>query len=1067
MKNDSIPDNEIRFKAAMKTQTEVEPPSSLQPEPRQNVALSAHEGQLITILKSTMDAIISIDAEQKIILFNPAAEQMFRCTEEEALGQSIERFIPERFRMRHYDNIQNYGETQQTRRMREYMERLPCLRADGEEFFAEITISQSEINGQKIYTSILRDSTERIRAEEALKTSEVRYHHILDSMTEGGQIIGWDWRYLYVNEVVAQQGRRTPDELLNHTMMEMYPGIEKTALFEALQRCMHARQPTRMENPFTFPDGNVGWFDLSIQPVEEGIFVLSTDITARKLAEVETAKNAETMSALYETTRDLVIEHDLPTLLRTIVERATRLIHAESGGLYLCEPENQQVRCVVSYNTANDYTGYVLKYGEGAAGKVAQTGLPIILNDYGTWEGRANAFEEERPFRAVLTVPMKWQEEVIGVIHVLENGKGREFKDEDLLLVTSFANQAALAVQNARLYSRSQQELADRKQAERKLQMQNRRLQALRQIDMAILSADTIEKILHVGICQVRELLDCAQTSISFYDWELYEGVLFWGDTWDSLLTGNIRYPLTLFEELIRTIEEKQHVLVEDMSTITIPAALQPHFKPEVKSFCFLPLFSRGRLIGTLNLLANSRNFFDEEKINLAKEVANQIAIGITQNRLVEELRQLNLGLEKRVLDRTAQLSNALKRTETLYHVARLLTVFENLPATLQTVVNDGASALSANRTALIIFDTEQRKITQFLTGGPGAEYIVKVTLEELMNGLSGWVLREGKAALSPKNRLDMRESPEAQKRRMETNCGAIIVAPLHYLDQTIGTLTAINQPNEPDFTLQDVELLEAMANQAATAIINARLYEGLQQINHSLENRTTELEAANRELDAFSYSVSHDLRAPLRAINGFSQILLENFASEISPDAEKLLNHIRNSSELMSALINDLLQLSRVGRQGLHRAEVDLSELAQMISTELKITAPHRKVDFEIQTGMTTNGDPGLIRIVLENLFHNAWKYTSKQAEASIQFSTLPQGKDTPTFFVRDNGIGFDMTYAGKLFGPFQRLHSAAEFEGTGIGLATVQRIIARHGGRIWADAKPNKGATFYFQID
>lgn len=1065
MENDPSSGNEIIFDAGS------EPPfaqaEGLQATPSFRLledTFRGSEGQLLSILKSTMDAIISLDEAQRIIYFNPAAESMFRCTAEEAYGQTIELFIPERFRAGHAENIRRYGETLETRRQRHYLERLPCVRKDGEEFFAEITISQSEINGHKIYTSILRDSTVRLQAEESLRLSEARYHHILDAMTEGCQIISWDWRYVYVNDVVAGQGRHTADELLNHSMMEMYPGIEQTELFATLQHCMVTRQAIRFDNQFIYPDGDVGWFDLSVQPVEEGLFILSSDITARKKAETETQKSAETMTALYETMRDLVIEHDLPQLLNTIVERATRLIHAESGGLYLCEPERQQVRCVVSYNTAKDFTGNVLKYGEGAAGKVAQTGEPLILKDYGTWDGRARVYEVGHPFQAVLTVPMKWQEQVIGVIHILEYGKGREFNEEELRLVTSFANQAAMAVQNARLYAMSQQELADRKQAERKLYLQNQRLQALREIDMAILAADTLEKIIFVGLNQVRELLECFQTSLTFFNEDTYKGWLYTNTPPPPLTSECVQYPLPIAKELLQTFQDEKNVVCKNRANM--PLFFQTLFGQDVKAFCLLPLFSQGKMIGILNLLSDVVDFFDHEKIDLGQEVANQIAIGITQNRLVEELRQLNVGLEERVLDRTAQLSNALKRTETLYHISRSLTVFENLPDTLQTVVNDAAITLSANRVSLLVFDLEKHQVTHFLTGGPGVGHIIQVPFDELMAGLTGWVLREKKPTFSPKNRVDPRESPQVQQRRADTACGSIIIVPLRYLDQVLGTLTAMNQPDEPDFTEQDLELLEAIANQTATALINARLYEGLQQTNQSLEKRTIELEDANRELDAFSYSVSHDLRAPLRAINGFSHILLENYSSELPPEAENFLSHIQRSSELMTTLINDFLQLSRVGRQGLHRAEVDLSGLAQMISGELKITAPQRTVTFKIKAGLTANSDPGLMRIVLENLLHNAWKYTSKRSEAHIEFSVLPHNKNALTFFVRDNGVGFEMAYAGKLFGPFQRLHSEAEFEGTGIGLATVHRIISRHGGRIWAEAEPNKGATFFFTL-
>ena len=197
--------------------------------------------------------------------------------------------------------------------------------------------------------------------------------------------------------------------------------------------------------------------------LEQALAQILNELRERKQAEEEIRRRAETVAALYETTHDLVIERDLSQLLHTIVEQAARLLKAAGGGLYLCEPELRQVRCVVSYNTPRDFTGTVLKYGEGAAGHVAQTAEPLMINDYSVWEGRAEIYEAARPFSAVLSVPMKWQNEVIGVIHVLEFQKEHHFTEDDLNLVTAFANQAAVAVQNTRLYSLAQQELNERK----------------------------------------------------------------------------------------------------------------------------------------------------------------------------------------------------------------------------------------------------------------------------------------------------------------------------------------------------------------------------------------------------------------------------------------------------------------------------------------------------------------------------------------------------------------------------------------------------------------------------
>jgi len=229
------------------------------------------------------------------------------------------------------------------------------------------------------------------------------------------------------------------------------------------------------------------------------------------------------------------------------------------------------------------------------------------------------------------------------------------------------------------------------------------------------------------------------------------------------------------------------------------------------------------------------------------------------------------------------------------------------------------------------------------------------------------------------------------------------------------------------------------------------------------LERANTEVAAINKELEAFAYSVSHDLRAPLRSIDGFSQALMEDYPDKLDEQGKDYLQRVRSAAQRMAVLIDDLLNLSRVTRSDMRRETVDLSVLAQSIAEELQETQPERQVDFVIVPGLTTNGDSQLLHQLMENLLSNAWKFTGQHPKAKIEFGTSQvDGKET--FFVRDDGSGFDMNYADKLFGVFQRLHSQDDFPGTGVGLATVQRIAHRHGGQVWAEGKVEEGATFYF---
>jgi Bacteriophytochrome (light-regulated signal transduction histidine kinase) len=261
---------------------------------------------------------------------------------------------------------------------------------------------------------------------------------------------------------------------------------------------------------------------------------------------------------------------------------------------------------------------------------------------------------------------------------------------------------------------------------------------------------------------------------------------------------------------------------------------------------------------------------------------------------------------------------------------------------------------------------------------------------------------------------------------------------------------------------LQQAELI---ANLRAEVAERQQAEEQVRQLNQNLQKRNKELALINRELESFAYSVSHDLRAPLRSIDGFSQALLEDYSGQIDDTGKDYLQRIRAATQRMGQLIDELLALSRVTRSDLRKETVDLSAIATTIATELRQSAPQREVEIVIQEGMTVTGDSRLMRIMLINLFENAWKFTSKHPRARIEFGLVNRdGKKI--YFVKDDGAGFDMAYAHKLFGAFQRLHSMADFPGNGIGLATIQRIIHRHGGQVWAEGAIEQGATFYFTL-
>jgi light-regulated signal transduction histidine kinase (bacteriophytochrome) len=299
------------------------------------------------------------------------------------------------------------------------------------------------------------------------------------------------------------------------------------------------------------------------------------------------------------------------------------------------------------------------------------------------------------------------------------------------------------------------------------------------------------------------------------------------------------------------------------------------------------------------------------------------------------------------------------------------------------------------------------------------------------------------------------------------------IIVPVSSRDRVLGTITLVSTESGRQYGPADLRLAEELARRAAQSIENSRLHqevqarvEEVQRLNEQLEDRvaerTAQLEAANKELEGFSYSVSHDLRAPLRAIDGFSRILLKEYGEQLPERAHGFLGIVREGAQQMGHLIDDLLAFARLGRQALNVQQVDMRELVGGCIEELRSGEDDRLVEIVVGELPPCQADPVFLKQVFFNLVSNALKFTRNTGVPRIEVGSFEQNGDL-VYYVRDNGVGFDMKYADKLFGVFQRLHRAEDYEGTGVGLAIVQRVVHRHGGRVWAEAEVDKGATFY----
>jgi PAS domain S-box-containing protein len=423
-----------------------------------------------------------------------------------------------------------------------------------------------------------------------------------------------------------------------------------------------------------------------------------------------------------------------------------------------------------------------------------------------------------------------------------------------------------------------------------------------------------------------------------------------------------------------------------------------------------VPLASRGELHGVVWVLRHGSRHppLDQLDLEIVSDLANHAGLAISNARLFAELQ------------RSERLRAAEERA---VQASRLLdAIIEHIPDMVFVKDAENLAFVRLNRAG------------EELIGRPRAELIGKTDFDVFPASQAEFFVATDRETLAATHVVDISEEP------IQTAGGTRW---LH--TRKVPLLDASGKPQyllgiSHDITERKQAILELSAAKAAA-------------------------EEANRELESFSYSVAHDLRTPLRAIDGFSLALVEDYGDELDPEGRRYLSRVRDAAQRMAELIDDLLTLSRVTRSELRRDRVDLSALAYTVLGTLQRIEPDRRVEVVIAPGLVAHADPQLTAIALDNLLGNAWKFTAKRAEARIELGqTVSDG--VTAYFVRDNGAGFDMAYRDKLFGVFQRLHPETEFPGTGIGLATVARITKRHRGRIWADGRPGAGATFYFTL-
>lgn len=724
---------------------------------------------------------------------------------------------------------------------------------------------------------------------------------------------------------------------------------------------------------------------------------------------------------------------DMPVVLDSVLDLAVELMQAEIAFLSLVSPDGERMESVHVHNVPEDPALQNPPKDVGLAWEIIQNRRSVYVSDY-AGHPRAIPAMQAAGIRAYMGVPVMAGETCLGALAVATRQEDIKFSALDLDQLEGVANQAGIAIQNARLYAKLQDELAERERIEAAMRKREAILEAMasdtgqflktldwhRYIQTVLSELGQATHSSHAYIFQNHPGPDGTQVTSQLYQWSAPDipstlghkafinvplegpGLERWRET---MIHGEP------FTGCVSTFgpQEKQYLApIGAECILEMPVYIQSEFDEETGE----PGVEWWGLIGFDDY--REEREWQPVEIDAIKIAAGLISTVIQRQRSDEARRE-----REDIYRRAIRSADAVAYSQEYYPTSRFVFMGENI---------------------------------QELTG-----YTDKEMTMELWNSRVVDAVPRGEAeGLSEEEAMVLSRSGQI----MEWRCD-------YYFRHRDGSMhwfadTSIELIGPDGHSHGSIGILQDITDriQAEEAALQANLL-----LEKRVNERTAELQAANKEMEAFAYSVSHDLRAPLRAVDGYSRILQEDYFGKLDEDGQVCLENIRLATHKMNQLIDDLLQLSRVTRAEINLTQVDLSALAEELLEARHELEPERHVDFTVQPGMQAVGDLNLVRIALGNLIDNAWKFSSQADPARIEIGRVP-GSEPPAFFIRDNGAGFDMRYAEKLFQAFQRLHGADEFEGAGVGLAIVHHIIRRHNGNIRGQGEVGRGATFTFTL-